>query len=70
MMSEHMFIIRKYNKIRFYKIICQYFIYYSNIKCILIAGFTGVFGALISVNEDLLVWYRLLFTTVILFFTI
>lgn len=28
---------------------------------ILLAGFTGVFGRLISLNEGLLVWYRMLF---------
>ena len=30
-------------------------------------GFTGVFGRLISLNEGLLVWYRLLFTIISLF---
>ena len=30
-------------------------------------GFTGVFGRLISLNEGLLVWYRMLFTVVSLF---
>lgn len=35
--------------------------------CVILAGFTGVFGKLISLNEGLLVWYRLLFSTVILF---
>lgn len=34
---------------------------------IVLAGFTAVFGKLISLNEGLLVWYRLLFTSVILF---
>lgn len=34
---------------------------------ILLAGFTGVFGKLISLNEGLLVWYRLLFSSIILF---
>lgn len=34
---------------------------------ILIAGFTGVFGKLISLNEGLLVWYRMLITSVLLF---
>lgn len=33
---------------------------------ILIAGFTGIFGKLITLNEGLLVWYRLLITCVIL----
>ncbi len=30
---------------------------------ILLAGFTGIFGKLITLNEGLLVWYRMLFTT-------
>lgn len=34
---------------------------------ILIAGFTGIFGKLITLNEGLLVWYRLLITTIVLF---
>ncbi|MEY8760285.1 DMT family transporter [Chryseobacterium tongliaoense] len=34
---------------------------------VILAGFTGVFGKLISLNEGLLVWYRLLFSTIILF---
>lgn len=34
---------------------------------VLLAGFTGVFGKLISINEGLLVWYRVLFTSVLLF---
>lgn len=32
---------------------------------VLLAGFTGVFGKLISLNEGLLVWYRLLITSVL-----
>ena len=32
---------------------------------VLLAGFTGVFGKLISLNEGLLVWYRLLITTLV-----
>lgn len=32
---------------------------------ILLAGFTGVFGKLISLNEGLLVWYRLLLTSLL-----
>lgn len=32
---------------------------------VLLAGFTGVFGKLITLNEGLLVWYRLLFTSVL-----
>lgn len=34
---------------------------------VILAGFTGIFGKLISLNEGLLVWYRLLFSTLILF---
>lgn len=33
---------------------------------ILLAGFTGVLGRLISINEGLLVWYRMFFTTIVL----
>lgn len=33
---------------------------------ILLAGFTGVFGRLITLNESLLTWYRLLFSGLIL----
>ncbi|MCH5277344.1 MAG: DMT family transporter [Desulfovibrionaceae bacterium] len=32
---------------------------------VLLAGFTGIFGKLISLNEGLLVWYRLLITTLV-----
>ena len=32
---------------------------------VLLAGFTGVFGKLISLNEGLLVWYRLLITALL-----
>lgn len=35
---------------------------------VILAGFTGVFGKIITLNEGLLVWYRLLFSSVILFF--
>lgn len=35
---------------------------------VLLAGFTGVFGKLISLNEGLLVWYRVFFSSIILFF--
>jgi len=35
---------------------------------VLLAGFTGVFGKLISLNEVPLVWFRVLFSTIILFF--
>lgn len=34
---------------------------------IFLAGFTGVLGKLISINESLLVWYRMLFSAIILF---
>ncbi len=34
---------------------------------VILAGFTGVFGKLISLNEGLLTWYRVLFSYVILF---
>lgn len=34
---------------------------------VILAGFTGIFGKLISLNEGLLVWYRLLFSSLILF---
>jgi drug/metabolite transporter (DMT)-like permease len=34
---------------------------------VLLAGFTGIFGKLISLNEGLLVWYRVFFSFVILF---
>lgn len=34
---------------------------------VLIAGATGIFGRLISLNEGLLVWYRMLFATVMFF---
>lgn len=34
---------------------------------IFLAGFTGVLGRLISMNESLLVWYRLLITVITLF---
>ncbi|GAA4447374.1 DMT family transporter [Nibrella saemangeumensis] len=35
---------------------------------VILAGFTGVFGKLISLNEGLLVWYRVFFSAVWLFF--
>ncbi|WP_270087154.1 DMT family transporter [Sphingobacterium sp. SYP-B4668] len=35
---------------------------------VLLAGFTGVFGKLITLNEVPLVWYRALFSAIILFF--
>lgn len=34
---------------------------------VLLAGFTGVFGKLISLNEGLLVWYRVIISSVLLF---
>lgn len=34
---------------------------------VLLAGFTGVFGKLITLNEGLLVWYRVLFSAILLF---
>jgi len=35
---------------------------------IVLAGFTGIFGKLITLNEGLLIWYRMLITSVLLFF--
>lgn len=37
---------------------------------VILAGFTGVFGKLISLNEGLLVWYRVFFSSIILFLII
>ncbi|WP_428231439.1 DMT family transporter [Flavobacterium sp.] len=37
---------------------------------VLLSGFTGIFGKLISLNEGLLVWYRTFFSAIILFFLI
>ncbi len=37
---------------------------------VVLAGFTGVFGKLISLNEVLLVWYRLFFSVIWLFFIV
>lgn len=34
---------------------------------VILAGFTGIFGKLISLNEGLLTWYRVFFSAVILF---
>jgi hypothetical protein len=34
---------------------------------ILLAGFTGLFGKLVTLNEGLLVWYRMLLAAVMLF---
>ncbi|MBB6498487.1 DMT family transporter [Pedobacter cryoconitis] len=33
---------------------------------VILAGFTGIFGKLISLNEGLLVWYRVFFSSIIL----
>ncbi|MFA6083219.1 DMT family transporter [Mucilaginibacter sp.] len=33
---------------------------------VILAGFTGIFGKLISLNEGLLVWYRVLFSSIVL----
>lgn len=35
---------------------------------VVLAGFTGIFGKLISLNEGLLVWYRVFFSFIWLFF--
>lgn len=35
---------------------------------VLLAGFTGIFGKLITLNEGLLVWYRVFFSFIWLFF--
>jgi len=37
-------------------------------SAVLLAGFTGVFGKLISLNEITLVWYRVFLASIILFF--
>lgn len=37
---------------------------------VILAGFTGIFGKLITLNEGLLVWYRVLFSAIWLFFII
>lgn len=34
---------------------------------VILAGFTGVFGKLISLNDGILVWYRVLFSSIFLF---
>src|SRR5690606_16227232 len=39
-------------------------------SAVLLAGFTGIFGKLISLNEIPLVWFRVLFSTIILFFVL
>jgi drug/metabolite transporter (DMT)-like permease len=35
-------------------------------SAVILAGFTGIFGKLISLNEGLLVWYRVFFSAIIL----
>src|SRR5690606_25375745 len=35
-----------------------------------LAGFTGVFGKLISLNEGMIAWYRVFFSAIILFFVV
>lgn len=37
---------------------------------VILSGFTGIFGKLISLNEGILVWYRTFFSAIILFFLI
>ena len=37
---------------------------------VLIAGFTGILGKTITLNEGLLVWYRVLFASILLFFIV
>ncbi|WP_353164243.1 DMT family transporter [Empedobacter brevis] len=37
---------------------------------VILLGFSGVFGKLISLNEGLLTWYRVLFSAIILFFSV
>ena len=37
---------------------------------VLIAGFTGILGKVITLNEGLLVWYRVLFASILLFFIV
>lgn len=37
---------------------------------VILAGFTGIFGKLISLNEGLLVWYRVFFSFIWLFFIV
>ncbi|MDO9372938.1 MAG: DMT family transporter [Bacteroidota bacterium] len=44
--------------------------YYLLHVAVFLAGFTGVFGKLISLNEGLLVWYRVLFSAAILFLVV
>ena len=37
---------------------------------VLVAGFTGILGKAITLNEGLLVWYRVLFASILLFFIV
>ncbi len=37
---------------------------------VILAGFTGVFGKLITINELMLTWYRVFFSAIILFFVV
>ncbi len=37
---------------------------------VILAGFTGVFGKLISLNDGLLVWYRVFFSSILLLFLV
>jgi drug/metabolite transporter (DMT)-like permease len=37
---------------------------------VILAGFTGIFGKLITLNEGLLTWYRVLFSSIWLFFIV
>lgn len=37
---------------------------------VILAGFTGVFGKLISLNEGMIAWYRVFFSAIILFFVV
>ena len=37
---------------------------------VLLAGGTGVFGKLISLNEFMLVWYRLLLAAILFYFVL
>ena len=37
---------------------------------VLVAGFTGILGKAITLNEGLLVWYRVLFAAILLFFIV
>lgn len=45
-------------------------IYFLLHIAVILVGFSGIFGKLISLNEGLIVWYRLLFSCIILFLII